>query len=155
MKAVVFSDSHGDTAAMREAVEREAPDQILHLGDLAGDAERLGIRFPQIPLEYVCGNCDGFCLAPAVRLLELRGRRVLMMHGHTHRVKTGYGGAIAAARQAGADILLFGHTHQAYAERLEDGLWVMNPGSCQSWDRTTYGVILLEKTDTLCYTVPV
>ena len=78
-----------------------------------------------------------------------------MMHGHTHRVKTGYGGAIAAARQAGADILLFGHTHQAYAERLEDGLWVMNPGSCQSWDRTTYGVILLEKTDTLCYTVPV
>ena len=51
MKAVVFSDSHGDTAAMREAVEREAPDQILHLGDLTGDAERLGIRFPQIPLE--------------------------------------------------------------------------------------------------------
>ena len=87
MKAVVFSDSHGDTAAMREALEREAPDQILHLGDLAGDAERLGIRFPQIPLEYVCGNCDGFSLAPAVRLLELRGRRVLMMHGHTHGVR--------------------------------------------------------------------
>ena len=62
---------------------------------------------------------------------------------------------VPRARQAGADILLFGHTHQAYAERLEDGLWVMNPGSCQSWDRTTYGVILLEKTDTLCYTVPV
>ena len=38
MKAVVFSDSHGDTAAMREALEREAPDQILHLGDLAGAA---------------------------------------------------------------------------------------------------------------------
>ena len=138
MKAVVFSDSHGDTAAMREALEREAPDQI-----------------PQIPLEYVCGNCDGFSLAPAVRLLELRGRRVLMMHGHTHGVKTGYGGAIAAARQVGADILLFGHTHQAYAERLEVGLWVMNPGSCQSWGRSTYGVILLEKMDTLCYTVPV
>lgn len=101
MKAVVFSDSHGDTAAMREALEREAPDQILHLGDLAGDAERLGIRFPQIPLEYVCGNCDGFSLAPAVRLLELRGRRVLMMHGHTHGVKTGYGGAIAAAPAGG------------------------------------------------------
>ena len=49
MKAVVFSDSHGDTAAMREALEREAPDQILHLGDLAGDAERLGIRFPPNP----------------------------------------------------------------------------------------------------------
>ena len=78
-----------------------------------------------------------------------------MMHGHTHGVKTGYGGAIAAARQVGSDILLFGHTHQAYAERLEDGLWVMNPGSCQSWGRSTYGVILLEKMDTLCYTVPV
>ena len=41
MKAVVFSDSHGDTAAMREALEREAPDQILHLGDLASAWRRL------------------------------------------------------------------------------------------------------------------
>ena len=118
-------------------------------------AQRLSDWYPELPLVQVCGNCDGFSLAPAVRLLELRGRRVLMMHGHTHGVKTGYGGAIAAARQVGADILLFGHTHQAYAERLEDGLWVMNPGSCQSWGRSTYGVILLEKMDTLCYTVPV
>ena len=29
MKAVVFSDSHGDTAAMREALEREAPEVVI------------------------------------------------------------------------------------------------------------------------------
>ena len=155
MKIVVFSDSHGAVSNMEDVIRREHPELVLHLGDLCRDIEEIQRRFPQQTIQNVCGNCDGFSLAPAVRLLELRGRRVLMMHGHTHGVKTGYGGAIAAARQVGADILLFGHTHQAYAERLEDGLWVMNPGSCQSWGRTTYGVILLEKMDTLCYTVSV
>lgn len=155
MKVLVFSDSHGDTLQMCRAVEREQPGHILHLGDLSGDAERLGIRFPALPLDYVCGNCDGFSLVPAARVLDLRGRRILMMHGHTHRVKTGYGGAIAAARQVRADILLFGHTHLADTERMEDGLWVMNPGSCQSDGKVSYGVILLEKAETMCYTVPV
>ncbi len=155
MKVLVFSDSHGDTRTMRQAVEREQPGHILHLGDLSGDAERLGLRFPNLPLDYVCGDCDGFSLVPSTRVLELQGRRILMMHGHTHRVKTGYGGAIAAARQVQADILLFGHTHLAYTERMEDGLWAMNPGSCQSDGKVSYGVILLEKGEMMCYTVRV
>jgi predicted phosphodiesterase len=25
---------------------------------------------------------------------------------------------------------LFGHTHSAYCQREEDGLWILNPGSC-------------------------
>ena len=151
MKAVVFSDSHGDTAAMREAVEREAPDQILHLGDLAGDAERLGIRFPQIPLEYVCGNCDGFTETPDQRILRVEGKRILMMHGHRYNVKLTYASAAYAAREAEADILLFGHTHIPYCEQV-DGLWMLNPGSCGGRG-ATYGVISLENGEVMCYTV--
>ena len=37
-----------------------------------------------------------------------------MMHGHTRRVKSGPMAAIYAARECGADILLFGHTHQRW-----------------------------------------
>ena len=151
MKAVVFSDSHGDTAAMREAVERGAPDQILHLGDLAGDAERLGIRFPQIPLEYVCGNCDGFTETPDQRILRVEGKRILMMHGHRYNVKLTYASAAYAAREAEADILLFGHTHIPYCEQV-DGLWMLNPGSCGGRG-ATYGVISLENGEVMCYTV--
>ena len=43
---------------MESAVEWERPDAILHLGDRERDAERLGERFPELPLLAVPGNCD-------------------------------------------------------------------------------------------------
>ena len=33
MNILVLSDSHGNISNMEEAVEREKPDMILHLGD--------------------------------------------------------------------------------------------------------------------------
>ena len=33
MKLLVMSDSHGNVANMLQAVQRENPDRILHLGD--------------------------------------------------------------------------------------------------------------------------
>ena len=44
---------------------------------------------------------------------------------------------------AGADILLFGHTHQPVVDRSGD-FWVMNPGCIGPSVRRTYGVITLE-----------
>ena len=61
-------------------------------------------------------------------------------------VKSGYDRAFAQARAVGADILLFGHTHQALCRQLEDGLWVLNPGS----SRSTYGLITLDETGISC-----
>ena len=52
----------------------------------------------------------------------------------------------AQARKAQADILLFGHTHRAYCQQEEDGLWVLNPGS----SRKSYGTIQLEGSQCLC-----
>ena len=44
---------------------------------------------------------------------------------------------VAEHYPAGADILLFGHTHSALCQQLEDGLWMMNPGTA----RSSYGMI--------------
>ena len=41
MKAAVFSDTHGVTSLMLEAVRRCRPDVMIHLGDYERDAERL------------------------------------------------------------------------------------------------------------------
>ena len=46
---------------------------------------------------------------------------------------------IYAAREEKANILLFGHTHQAMTD-YDDGLYIMNPGSCSGY-YATYGVI--------------
>lgn len=51
MNILVLSDSHGNISNMEEAVEREKPDMILHLGDCWRDAERLAERYPDIPMD--------------------------------------------------------------------------------------------------------
>ena len=145
MKILVFSDSHRSRGGMMDAIDAHNPDLVIHLGDLQDDAEEVGYAYPQLAMIKVPGNCDGWTTAPAIRLVTLEGRRVLLSHGHLWRVKQGYGAAIREARKADAHILLFGHTHVAYCEQVE-GLWVMNPGS----SRKSYGVILLEKDNISC-----
>lgn len=128
---------------MEQCVERVQPQVILHLGDCVRDAQRLEERCPRIPLLGVPGNCDYGSADQPERLTELGGVRILMMHGHTRRVKSGPMAAIYAARECGADILLFGHTHQPVVDRSGD-FWVMNPGYIGPSVRRTYGVITLE-----------
>lgn len=143
MKLLVFSDSHGAVDCMAQAVDLEHPDQILHLGDLVRDAERLADWYPDIPLVNVCGNCDGWCNTPDERLITAGGRRLLLTHGHTYRVKAGPELAVEAARAKGAEVLLFGHTHRPLCE-CRGGLWVMNPGTIQGPIHRTYGVIVTD-----------
>lgn len=150
-KLLVFSDSHGNVANMADTVRLEQPDGILHLGDLVRDAQRLGEQFPQIPLLFVPGNCDGRRSdLPQERVFTQEGCRIMMAHGHQYHVKMGRSAAESAARQAGANILLFGHTHEPVCE-FERGLWIVNPGSVGSLAAATYAVICLEEDGAVCY----
>ena len=127
MRILVLSDSHGCVDPMEQCVERVQPQVILHLGDCVRDAQRLEELYPDIPLLGVPGNCDYGGLDQPERLTELGGVRILMMHGHTRHVKSGPMAAMYAARECGADILLFGHTHQPLVDRSGD---FSAPSSC-------------------------
>ncbi len=145
MKLLILSDSHGDVGTMIDIAERERPNEIFHLGDCVRDAESLSYACPGIPVIMVPGNCDGWTGMSERLLLEREGVRILLAHGHRWYVKSGVGGALADARSCGADILLYGHTHQAVCSREEDGMWRMNPGTVGGEHASaTYGVILLE-----------
>ena len=87
MKILVFSDSHRFLSGMVQAIEEEKPDQVIHLGDLMGDAEELSWRFQTLPICMVPGNCDGWTTAPAIKRITLQGRDILLSHGHLWRVK--------------------------------------------------------------------
>ena len=154
MKLLVFSDSHGNVANMEDAVRREEPDQVLHLGDVVRDADALRRRFPDLPMTRVRGNCDARSDVPEECLLERAGRRLLLMHGHTRFVKSGPGAAVAAAREARADVLLCGHTHDALCD-LQGNLWILNPGAAGGLLFRSYGVVLLEADGVYCYTQPI
>ena len=148
MKLIVFSDSHRELDGMRQVIEREKPDYVFHLGDHDSDAEQMEREYPLLPIAKVCGNCDGWTETPKTLVLTLGGLRFFLCHGHTYGVKGSLLRASYAAREQKADVLLFGHTHEAYYECMNKGtgreLHVMNPGSCgYSW-RPSYGRILLE-----------
>lgn len=146
MKLLVLSDSHGNLANMVAAVEQEAPDLMIHLGDGWRDAQELHCAYPSIPLEQVPGNCD-FCLGEAQeRLLKVAGYHIFICHGHTRGVKQGYRGAFEAAWGWEADLLLFGHTHRADSGEV-NGLTWMNPGSVGAGRMASYGVVTLGASD--------
>ena len=149
MKILVLSDSHGNVQNMRTCVEMLQPRHILHLGDCIRDAEDLRSLFPDIPMDTVPGNCDWGCTDPGERLIALEGQRILMMHGHTRGVKETTMRARYAAKECGADILLFGHTHCACVD-YDGSLYLMNPGSIGDPVRPSYGVITIEGTKVDC-----
>ena len=153
MKLLVMSDSHGNIANMRQAVQRESPDRILHLGDYWRDAERLRECYPEVPMDQVPGNCDFRSAEEPEQLLVIQQKRILICHGHTYQVKQSLLRAGLAAEEADLDAFLFGHTHRAFCDYHGKTL-MFNPGSIGE-PRGFYGILTLEngKLDGRIYTL--
>ena len=133
MTILVLSDSHSSLRFMRQCADTIRPDVLVHLGDYFDDAVVLKEEYPQILVYQVPGNCDRYRCPPGlpeILVENICGVRVYMTHGHRHQVKMSIGLLLKDARAAKADIVLYGHTHAADCHREDDGLWVMNPGSC-------------------------
>ena len=143
MNILVVSDSHGKVDKLIQAVEQVHPGYVLHLGDCQRDLEKLRQAFPMLPMEGVPGNCDwGSCDQPE-RLLEMGGVRIFMLHGHTRNVKSSPMSALYAAKEYGAQVLLFGHTHRPLVDN-DGALLVLNPGAAGDPLHPTCGILTIE-----------
>ncbi|MBE6772140.1 MAG: YfcE family phosphodiesterase [Ruminococcaceae bacterium] len=149
MRILVFSDSHGSTYCMREAllVHSEA-DMIIHLGDGERDLSRLEDLLAGKKIVQVCGNCDFCSMLPTNEITDVSGVRIFCSHGHTELVKHGTQAFVKKAKSLGARIALYGHTHQSVTD-YDDGLHIMNPGSIRAGeygavDITPSGIMLLQ-----------
>lgn len=140
MKILVLSDSHGVLRYMRQFVEKIKPDAIVHLGDHLEDGKVLAEENSHIVCHMVPGNCDSYLRDPwqtDILSYDIGGVRMYMTHGHKHGVKSmGLVRLLADARASKAKAVLYGHTHEALCYREEDGIWVINPGSCKYGDGT-------------------
>ena len=143
MKFIVFSDSHGDADHMIRAVRLEKPDLCFFLGDGESDLVRLQRRFPSLPVNAVRGNCDLRSALPRAITCAAGGLRVFATHGHLYRVKydPSLHNLCEAALTENADVVLFGHTHEPFRDRLM-GMELLNPGSIGPNTRPSYGLIL-------------
>lgn len=147
MTYLVFSDTHGSAAGMCRIIEQNRRDTagVIFLGDGMSDVEKAEKAFPELTFYAVAGNCDVSAKYLGrewqEKLITLEGKKILIMHGHTRGVKWGTEEAVSFARRSGADVLMFGHTHEAVEEFLPGDimrreLYVFNPGSAS---RPRYG----------------
>ena len=140
MKVAVFSDTHMNTAKMLEAVRKESPDVMIHLGDLERDTECLRQEFPSIPLYNVCGNCDFSRTAPEKAVIPLGPVKAFITHGHLYNVDWNTDSLVYAAMEEGCSIAMFGHTHQAVNGEL-GSVKLLNPGTAGKGLKLTYAMV--------------
>ena len=146
MKILVLSDSHSGLSFMRLCIQVVKPDAVIHLGDYYDDGQTMAEENPQLPFYLVPGNCDRYRCPPGVpegRQEKVCGVKLYMTHGHLHNVKLGTQRLLNSARSCHVQAVLYGHTHRPDCRQEEDGLWVLNPGSC-GYLGGTAGLIVTE-----------
>ncbi len=167
MELLIFSDAHGRTDGMHEAIARQVGriDGVCFLGDGLRDAEALPLF--GTPLYAVRGNCDWSADTGLYRTeltLSLEGHTLLLTHGHMQGVKGGLGALVAHAADVDADLVLFGHTHMPHHEILPAGMVIgeralarpmhlFNPGSIghnEDGKGCSFGSLLLRR-DTVLF----
>lgn len=125
-RCAVFSDSHGDTRYMERVMERVGKvDMIVHLGDLYRDTVWLQKRYPDIPVEFVIGNNDFWAGGEKSKLIRIDSHPVFITHGHLFRSAADLA---ARAKESGAEMALYGHTHMV-SQEVREGIPVLNFGS--------------------------
>ena len=147
MKYLVVSDCHYDReilVKLRNFYKGQV-DAMFYCGDSELDAsDDLWDDFL-----VVTGNCDydpnyakvvDYCNGPD---------KIVMTHGHLYGANFGLARLDLLAKEKGANLLFFGHTHQLGVQK-EDGIIFLNPGSI-SYPRGAYanlgGTYALVSTD--------
>ena len=149
MRLIVTSDTHRRNRDFFKIVEchKDSTDLFINLGDSEEEVEDFKMYYPHFKIECVIGNCDWNGSYPVYKMLKCADKKVLITHGHKFYVKHGYQALEEFAKQEGADIVLFGHTHTPYCETV-DGILYMNPGAvCHG----SYGIIDIEKSGIMAY----
>lgn len=126
MKYLVLSDSHGDRQILVDlfAHYEGKVDKIFHCGDSELPADDVLWQKAYV----VTGNCDYDSSYQKAQLIDTGMDKVYLTHGHLCAVKMGLTQLNYQAQEAGANIALFGHTHQLGCE-MRTGCLFLNPGS--------------------------
>lgn len=134
MKVIVVSDTHGRIDPFLDKIKDiENIDYLIHLGDMVNDANRIK-KATGLPMYVVRGNNDFLSEnTPWKKLITFEQHKILLTHGHHERVNWGIDTLYYTAKEAGAEMVLFGHTH-VYLDEIIEGVRILNPGSA-GYDR--------------------
>lgn len=138
-KLLVVSDSHGLTKRLETIAERHEVDLNIHCGD--SELEKTAQALDRFTV--VKGNCDFENRFPEYEVIDIDGLRIFVTHGHLYDVKSSLMQLRYRALELESDIVLFGHSHIAYCEQIDQQLFI-NPGSIRQaryWNVRSYCLI--------------
>ena len=140
---LVVSDSHGNIPALTVALVwarqanlagQEGLTQgtdfaaAIFLGDGGDDLVPASAEAGfAVPWYKVRGNLDHNFSVQDFLVLEIN-RKLFLAHGNRYAVDSGGQTIAAAAKSAGAEAALFGHTHTPHCSMV-NGIFLLNPGS--------------------------
>ena len=152
---LIISDSHeqphrfDDVVEYRQSLLKNGEVlEVIFLGDgLAGifNCKQYG----NVVLHAVRGNCDYNAMYSPLgeqmqfsNLISIGGYKIFITHGHLLSVKETKDEICRMASIAGADIVMFGHTHTPFLEYIKKGsirgvdkdLTLFNPGALSGYD---------------------
>lgn len=128
MKIVVFSDAHGNKTIVERIISfNPDADYIVSLGD-----SELSINFlMDLDIIAIKGNYprDGGFVFESI--LKIEDKELFLTHGHKFGVHKSLKKLLHHAMKIECDIVLYGHTHVARVDKVND-LLLINPGSIKS-----------------------
>lgn len=146
LKIAVVSDSHGNLYSLDKALSELGEfDMIVHLGDHFNDIVKVNEKYKK-PIEYICGNNDYGKDVKYEKVIEVNGKRLLLVHGHRYDVYYNILKLYLKALEENVDVVLFGHTHVQKVDREGEVLF-LNPGSTSRPRDGMPGAALLEIKD--------
>lgn len=129
MELLVLSDSHGDFQSLETLIKRHWDiDTIVHLGDGTEEIWQISQLYPHKTYYYVTGNNDDDRDAPEELLLEVDGVKIYLTHGHIFSLRKRKENMAFRAKELGAVVAFFGHTH-VFSQEEVDGVLLINPGA--------------------------
>lgn len=144
MKIVLASDNHGVKEPLDLILKQQYfADYYLHCGDCLLDEK------DRHPFFVVSGNNDQGYRLPNMKVLELEGHRILLIHGHTYIFMNSLEPLVQKAEALDCDIVFFGHTHRYFDEVIR-GIRFINPGSClhnRDYTEPSYAVVEINGKD--------
>ncbi len=132
MKLLITSDVHGHYERLEEVIAKHK-DVDFHIN--AGDMCLEDFLIEPLHIITVKGNNDFYTKAPYYRVLDLKGLKILLTHGHIESVKYSLNRLKQEAYQHEVDLVVFGHTHQKFLETDQE-LTILNPGALGDYHKS-------------------
>lgn len=128
MRIGVISDSHGNQRLVDEAISQMGEiDALFHAGDYEFGFDPDNYPYPVFVAKGNCDSDESF-FSKDEQTVSLDNIKIFLTHGDLYDARRKVEGLKNAAQLAGAQVVIYGHSHKAFNHH-EDGILFLNPGS--------------------------